>query len=335
MNIVSVENNWHKDRLKIHINLGNICNYQCSYCWPESHAGTDYWPDLELIKRNTDHLVKYYMRNSNKQIFEFHFEGGEPTHWPQLLDYAKFLKENFNCLISMHSNGSKKIEYWQSIAPYFDSVTLSGHHEFIEQEHFRNLGDFLYENNVLVSVNIMMHPVGWDTCMRIVNFLINSKHKWAIKYREIYGNDIVYTSEQIKVLAKHRVRSHSLFWFLKNNKYFNSKVRVIDGAGKKHKLGDNEITLKKLNQFKDWHCSVGVDWVHITRQGAISGTCGQVLYGEVSNYNFYSENFETEFKPIIKYTICTQVSCWCGSETNMKKYKAIDSKKIIPIYKNV
>ena len=327
MNIVSVENNWNKDTLLIHINLGNICNYRCSYCWPESHAGTDYWPDLKLIKKNTDHLIRYYMNHSDKKIFEFHFEGGEPTHWPKLLDYVKFLKENFNCLISMHSNGSKKIEYWQRIAPYFDNVTLSGHHEFIDQEHFRNVGDLLYKNNVLVSANIMMHPTAWDRCMNIISFLTNSKHKWAIRYREILGNNITYTDEQIKILAKHRVRSHNLFWFLKNNKYYKSKVHVLDSNGKKHKLADTEIALQRLNQFKGWHCSLGVDWMHINRSGTFSGSCGQSIF--TPSLNFYSPTFADEFSPLSQYVICTKDSCWCGSEVNMKKYKTI------PIYKNV
>jgi organic radical activating enzyme len=272
------------------------------------------------------------MENSNKKIFEFHFEGGEPTHWPQLSEYAKFLKENFNCLISMHSNGSKKIEYWQSIAPYFDSVTLSGHHEFMEQEHFRNLGDFLYENNVLVSANIMMHPTRWDTCMHIVDFLINSKHKWAIRYREIYGSNVVYTPEQISILARHRVRSHNLFWFIKNNKYFNSKVRVVDSTGKKHKLVDNEITLKRLNQFKGWRCSVGVDFIHINRSGVFACLSKQSFFPP--GINFYSDNFTNEFSPVLEYVVCNKDNCWDHGESNMKKYKTSDSK-IIPIYPHV
>jgi MoaA/NifB/PqqE/SkfB family radical SAM enzyme len=333
MNIVSVENNWDDNTLRIDINLGNICNYKCWYCWPGSHEGTDYWPDLELIKKNTSHLINHYKNNSNKTVFDFHFVGGEPTHWPKLVDYVKFLKDNFNCLISMTSNGSKKIEFWKKIVPYFDRVHLSGHNEFMNVEQFRDVADLLYEHNVIVSVSMMMDPMAWDRCIEIVDYLKKSRRSWTIRYVELIGDNITYTEEQKTVLKKFKARRANIFWFFKNNKHYRSKVKVIDDRGKSHNFHDNEILLKKINQFNGWKCSVGVDWVHISRQGEISGTCGQIPFGELSYFNFYSENFESEFKPVLQYSTCANVACWCGIETNMKKYK-IDNKKVIPIYVN-
>jgi MoaA/NifB/PqqE/SkfB family radical SAM enzyme len=333
MNIVSVENNWNSNTLRIDINIGNICNYQCWYCWPGAHAGTDYWPDLELIKKNTAHFINYYKHNSNKTVFDFHFVGGEPTHWPKLFEYVKFLKDNFNCLISMTSNGSKKLDYWKKVVPYFDRIHMSAHHQFMDVAQFRSVCDLLYENNVIVSVSMMMDPTNWDKCYNIVEELKQSKRRWTIKYVELIGNDITYTEEQQLILKKFRARSVNLFWFFKNNKHYRSKVKVIDDNGKKHKFGDNEILLRKLNQFYGWECSVGVDWVHIHRSGNISGTCGQVLFGNDVNYDFYSADFENEFKPTISFTKCTQLACWCGIETTMKKFK-VDNAKVIPIYAN-
>jgi sulfatase maturation enzyme AslB (radical SAM superfamily) len=333
MEIISVDNNWDRDTLRIDINLGNICNYKCWYCWPESHMGTDYWPNLELLKKNITHLINYYKVNAGKKIFNFHFVGGEPTHWPKLLDFIKFLKENFNCVISMTSNGSKKVEYWQKIVPYFDIVHLSCHHEFVNLESFRDICDLLYKNNVIVSVSMMMDPLAWDTCMNGIEYLKQSKYSWTIRYVEIIGDNIQYTSEQVEIINRHRARKANIFWFLKNNKHYISKVKVKDDREKIYKFKDNEIVLKKLNHFTGWSCSVGVNWVHISNNGTISGTCGQLLYGEDQHYNLYSDSFEQDFTPKLINSVCDQIACWCTIETVMPKYK-LTSTKVIPIYEH-
>jgi len=335
MNITSVTNGWPSDTLRLDFSLGNICNYKCWYCDPMLNAGTDYWPDLELMKTNITHLINYYKEHTNKKKFDFYFIGGEPTHWKQLPDLIKWLKENFDCMINMSSNGSKKLDYWQKISPYFNRVTLSGHVDYVDIDHFRNVADLLYKNNVVVSASMMMdpRPDAWQKCIDYVEYLKGSKYKWTIRYVELVGHDIVYTPEQIAVMETHKARSVNLFWFLKNNKHYISKPKVVDDKGKTHKFKDNEVLLRKLNNFYGWDCSVGVDWVVIPRNGNITGTCGQLLYGQDAYYNFYSENFAEEFQPQIQYAKCNQLECVCGIETIMPKFKS-NNKKVIPIHAN-
>jgi organic radical activating enzyme len=321
MELVSVENNWDAETLRIDITLGNICNYKCWYCFPGAHAGTDYWPDIELMKKNITHLINYYKKHANKKKFDFYFIGGEPTHWPKLIELVTFLKDNFNCLINMTSNGSKKIEYWEKIAPYFNRITLSCHHEYVKLEHFRDVADLLYEKNVVVSVSMMMDPYKWEKSLLYIDFLKKSRHKWAIRYAELLGHSITYTEEQRNFLLNHKARNANIFWFFKNNKHYLSKVKVIDDAGKKHKFKDNEILARQLNHFNGWMCSLGINWVHIPRNGKISGTCGQIPYDTEKEYNFYSETFEIDFDPMISHTTCKVESCDCGIETVMPKYK--------------
>jgi pyruvate-formate lyase-activating enzyme len=337
MNITSVTNGFpSKDVLRFDILLGNICNYKCYYCAPEFNGGTDEWIDLDLFKKNITHMVNYYKEHTTKKKFDFYFIGGEPTHWKKLPELCIWLKENFNCMINMSSNGSKKLSYWEKIAPYFNRVTLSVHNEYVDIKHFRDVCDILYKNNVIVSVSTMMdpRPGEWEKCMGYVDYMLDSKYKWTIRYVEITGHGIVYSPEQIAVMSRHKARSVNPFFFLKNNRHYISRVRVVDDAGKTHKLKDNEVLLRKLNNFYDWNCGLGVDWVSISRTGRISGTCGQLLYGEDKHYNFYSDNFLEEFQPNIQYAKCTQTACTCGIETIMPKFKDPDSKKIIPIYVN-
>ena len=331
MNLVSIHNNWRDEVLNLDINLGNYCNYKCWYCWPGSNQGTQKFPDLDIIKNNLSHLINYYKEHTNKRVFDIHFCGGEPSHWKHLPEFIKFLKEEYNCLISMTSNGSKKLDWWQENSRYFDRIHLSCHHEYVELEEYRNLCDYLYEQNVMASVSVMMDPRAWNKCMDIVKYLDGSKRQWTIRYVELIDPTINYTPEQLTILSKHRARGSNVFFFLKNNKYYRSKVTVKDNLGKKYKFEDNEILLKKLNNFYGWECSVGVNWINVSMTGKLSGTCNQLLWREQEHYNLYSSDFIEKFQPVIQPSICTQTQCLCNIETVMpKNYKG--NKRMIPIY---
>ena len=41
--------------------LGNYCNFQCSYCFPNANTGTSRVPRLDInLKRNIFHLFRTY-----------------------------------------------------------------------------------------------------------------------------------------------------------------------------------------------------------------------------------------------------------------------------------
>jgi hypothetical protein len=68
--------------------------------------------------------------------------------------------------------------------------------------------------------------------------------------------------------------------------------------------------------------------------GTISGTCGQLLYGNLQNFNLYSSDFVNTFSPNIVPAICTKTSCVCSIETNMPKKQISSTTRVIPIYAN-
>lgn len=321
MNIVKISNNWNTKSLGIDLSIGNICNYKCWYCFPGANEGDKKWPIYDIFKNNTNHLLNYYKNNLNKELFDIHFVGGEPSHWPDLLNYIKFLKNNFNCLISMTSNGSKKIDYWKSISQYFDRINLSCHHQYVDINKFIEICDYLYDQNVIVSVSVMMDPQEWKKCIDLVDKLKESKRKWSIRYCEIFEPNIVYNDDQKKLLNVYKARNPNIFWFWKNNKHYKNKVLVEDINGHIQRFKDNEILLRRLNNFKGWECNIGVDWIHISPAGDISGTCNQILFNKLKNYNLRDVNFIKNFNPILKPSICNQNSCDCMAETNLSKRK--------------
>ena len=235
----------------------------------------------------------------------------------------------------MTTNASKGMEWWKKATPYFDRVHVSCHREYSDTDHIKEVCDYLYVNNVIASVSVMMDTKDWNRCMQMVEELKTSKKSWTIRYVEIIDPDVEYTEEQQQVLKKFRARRANIFWFFKNNKYYVSKVTAIDSNNKKHRLQDNEILLKKLNSFYGWSCSVGVNWLNINKDGSIAGTCNQKLYGEKEYYNLYDPDFSKKFNPELKYAVCEQMACFCSVETVMPKFKNQDSKKVIPLIKIV
>jgi MoaA/NifB/PqqE/SkfB family radical SAM enzyme len=333
-NIIEIKQNWPADYFKIDLYVGNICNFQCWYCWPGCHEGDIKWPDFDLLVKNLSHLLDYYLEHTDKKKFQISMLGGEVTHWHRFVDFIKYFKENYDCVFSMHTNASKKLAWWKTAAPHLDLVSISHHDAFSKKEHNREVADYLYSKNIIVNIQVMMDPTRWDSCIDAVDYYKNSKYKWTIRHAEILHATINYTASQLAILQMLRPRSQSPWFYLRNNKTPSSKVVVIDSAGKKSKIADHIIVLERLNNFKGWECDVGVDWINIKADGTISGICGNSLYDQSAIYNIYDNCFNETFQPTITPTVCRTDCCWCTFETNMPKRKLDTSNvtKIIPIH---
>ncbi len=333
MEIIEVKQNWSDDLMRIDLTIGNYCNYKCWYCWPGCNEGNLRWPEFETFTKNLSHLLDHYINTTNKRKFDFHIMGGEITHWPKFFELIKYFKERYDCIFTLTTNGSKKLSFWEKAAPYLDYVSISTHHEFCDPEHVRNVADLLYEKNVIVNTIVLMDPNAWYKCLGIVEYLKQSRNKWSIRYLEIIHDTVNYTDEQKKVFKKLRARKPNLWWFFKNNKSYRSKVKVTDSNGKKHNMGDEAIILQRLNNFKGWECTVGVNWIAVKADGTVSGICSNGLYKNHETFNIFQDDFVEKFNPTIEPTICTQNNCWCLYEANMNKRKVTQNgRKVIPIH---
>jgi organic radical activating enzyme len=336
MQIKEVHQTWPSDYLRIDISLGDICNFQCWYCWPEAHAAEHKWPDYDLLVKNLSHMLDYYIKHTNKKRFEFCMLGGEVTHWSKFLDFIRYFKERYDCIFNLISNGSKKLSWWKEAAPYLDYVLISHHQKFSKVEHNRDLLDFLYEQGIIGVTTILMDPTEWEGCLETAEYYKKSKRRWSIRYGELIHKDVNYTHEQKAVIANVRARSSNPLWFWRYNKIPRTDTYVTDMHGKRKKVTDNYIRLNRLNEFKGWECDVGVDWLAIKIDGLVKGTCGNMLYNDTEAFNIYDADFTDKFAPIITPTICTQSGCWCGFDTNMPKRKVdfTTKYKVIPIHAN-
>ena len=322
-NIIAVDNGLSNDTLKIEYVFGNVCNYKCWYCFPGSNEGTHRWPDIELIKRNLGHLIKQYIRYGKKKI-QLNIIGGEPTMWPKLGDFAEYFFKEFGCLVSMSTNGSRTLRWWEENAKYFGYIDLSVHHDEAKLNHLIDVADCVYDQNVYLAAKVLMDFKNWDHCITAIETLKTSKRKWYIAAKDIHINgQWFYTPEQKEFLSKPVKRYPEINHFLKNYKIDNTRYSVTFEDGVSQKVPSCYFALNNLNHFKGWECTAGVDWLHISREGDILCTMMQPLYQEEKIYNIYQTDFTEVFNPTIAPVICTKDDCFCNAEITLKKRKII------------
>lgn len=323
MEIIEVKKNWPADRFLIHYMLHNVCNYKCWYCFPGSNEGNHRWPDIEVALPNLKHLINVYRQNFNKKVFELNFLGGEPTLWPELSDLVTGLKKEYgkNIIISITTNGTRSIRWWEEYGHQFDKVLISCHPERVDPYHISQVADLLYNKMVLVDVKVLMDPSRWDTCLNIISTLKESKRRWSIQTAQVIGSNIRYTQEQLEYLKQYMKRSPNLFWFWRCNNNFNYNVRIVDEQKNSKKVKKNYLLLKNLNHFKGWSCNIGIENLNINALGYVSSACNEKLYGYDFNYNLYDEDFIKKFNPQMVPAICSKTSCDCEYEFNTSKKK--------------
>lgn len=321
-NIISVNNAISKDVLRIEYCLGNTCNYSCWYCFPNSNTGTYRWPDIDIVKKNLSHLIKQYLIYGKKRI-EFKLIGGEPTLWPKLGEFAEYFSKEFNCLISMSTNGSRTLRWWRENAKYFGYIDLSVHHAEADINHLISVADCVYDQNVYIAANVLMDFNAWDKCISIIDQLKKSKRRWYIAATDIQHNQQWhYTEEQQKFLLKPIQRYANPWYFFKTHKVDKINCSITYENKKTKKVSPLFIVLNNLNHFQGWECNAGIDRIHITMAGDILAcNMQQPLFNKPITYNIYQNGFTTVFNPKITSSICVKKDCNCTAEILLKKRK--------------
>jgi molybdenum cofactor biosynthesis enzyme MoaA len=324
--IVKINSNKSQDTLRIELFLSNICNYKCWYCFPGSNEGTHRWPKLNTIVDNLSHLLDYYKVNLGKKKFHLHVIGGEPTLWSEFEDFVNHFKKNYNCTITMSSNGSRTLRWWEEHGQNFDEVMLSCHHESVDVTHISSVAEILYKKKVWTTAMVLMDPREWDRCVNIVEELKKNNSGWPITAVEIYHATVTYTDDQKKYISKSLKKFPNIFYYLKSkkNEYKNTTVYYNDGKSKK--VDVNWLSLNDMNKFYGWSCNIGIDTLYINNDGAVTAACGEFLYNLKYKFNIFESNFKEKFKPILIPTTCYQKSCHCQPEINCRK-----EKEVIPL----
>ena len=335
MKPVAIVNPDFDNYLSIRYEFTNVCNYNCNYCWPDSHAGTTKWPDFDLICKNFDHLITVYKTYFNKKIISIELTGGEPTLWPKLGEFVKFLKEKHDVRVSVDTNGSRTLRWWKEYSQYFNDIAISMHHEFSNVNHIIELLDLIYNTDTTIGgVSVCMDPVAWNKCVELVDLLVAHPTPWLVKSTTLVSSTGAnlgvikdYTSDQLDYL-KNKIKK------IPPNEYIN-KMRNLNNIqedktqavitwedGTCSPYSSLVVVSKKLNNFFGWECNLGVDRVNVQRDGSLQGACGETKVHGNNYFKIHDIDFVEKFTPdVIKPIKCSMLICGCKTEMRITKHK--------------
>lgn len=209
----------------IDIQLGNVCNYNCMYCHPETHCGSSWVDDESLIE-----FIRY-IKNDDNDV-DVILSGGEPTLHPKIERILKDLHE-MKCCVILHTNGHKNIKWWEVNQNYIDKIIISYQPEFENKINFYNKLKILSKLK-FIRINLSMMIDRFDQCM------------------EVY--DLLSKVENVKVTLKA----------LKNNetkRLYDYTKEQLDQIASVNTT--QSIIANNQNKYKGWKCWKGIDLIKI------------------------------------------------------------------------
>jgi MoaA/NifB/PqqE/SkfB family radical SAM enzyme len=315
--------------------VGNYCNFSCWYCGPHANGGTHRWhEDTEFLIKNFRHMFDFFMKNG-KTSFELNLLGGEPALWPDVAYFSKEIKRTHPVEVTMTTNGSRTLRWWDQNADAFDKIRFSCHPNEVDVDHYISVLDLVFSKGISMNALVLMDPTNWDRSVEIIEKCKKSKYPWFLNAVEVFSQ-YQYTEEQRQYIAKCVKRRPSLWWILKHDIKSFKKPRVVFEDGKSKYIERNFLSLNDLNHFRGWSCNVGLDNINIQKDGILTGTCNMKLYGEDFYYNIYDLDFVEKFNPELKPVICEVDNCWCQPEQLLDKKKVFtkvqSSSKEYPLH---
>ena len=285
----------------INWNLGNTCNWDCSYCPSYLHDGSVAWTNTDLVKTN---LLKIKNRFFDKNI-KIEFMGGEVTLKNDFIDLLKFCKE-LNFRTSIITNASRTINYWESLVEYLDEAMMSFHPELASKEHYENIIDLCYLHNVKPVCRIAMVK---DNFWGLVDYKKYIQEKYSnidIDYMILYDKEnkhnyngyfYDYDKEQLAFLEQD---SHTCFI-------------VESSSGEKQEMSFVQLKSLGLTNFTGFTCGTELSILTVDyRGGASISVCPQR-----SAINIFKNDIDTLFAP----RICEQSECRNPSDLRILKIK--------------
>ncbi len=302
-------NHNHANTFIVNWMAGNTCNYSCSYCPDYLHNGTSPWLSYSVVTEFCDKIITHY--TSKKIVFEF--TGGEITMWPDFIQVAAYLHAR-NIDISIISNGSRTLRWWETAVPYLKRVHLSFHPEQGDQKQFENVVAYLY-NKTSLHVNIMMHPSCFETCR---DFASQLEHTYPVSVsrqpllHQLKGSLYTYSREELSIMGQ----SQSAAIEADQTHVYRSEMTKAYPDGERTNHSCNYFLSSFENNWNDWLCFAGLEQIVVTQTGDVyRGWC--MSGGKIGHISQHKIVFPTN--PVC----CDQYECSCNFDILCTKIKQI------------
>jgi organic radical activating enzyme len=246
--------------------LGNACSYACSYCPKALHDGSVAWQRADDITAFYDQLHQHYVDQRGKRVW-LQFTGGEPTMHPQIIPLLEAATAR-GFSVSLISNASRTLRFWQKIAPHLDMVILTYHTEFAEREHFLSVGTMLAAR-MPVHVNVTMRPDHFDATLADAKALRAAMPAASITLKPLrvgFDSQLYdYTPDQLAVMSQGLPQKVA-----QSGPMPRGTMTVLDRFGRRTALRVTELVVRGENRWAGYLCNAGLESLRVRDEGTIT-----------------------------------------------------------------
>lgn len=345
----------YRDIFNVSWLLGRYCNYNCSYCWPYARSDKKDHRPLEVLVKVMDE-IKEQARGNGFRSFHFSFSGGEPTVHPDFLELLQYYTSDplSPAYQSTHmtTNLSRHITWFEKYVEATNklnsvSVTASWHREMAKKEDFRDKIIFLQENDIYVTINMVMVPEMFEDYYNEAVFFHENGINVTLKpqsdinaraivkgytesqLKRLYNGmpQLDYTAKRMRMVAKEKIRPLIPPHFklpaveIQNDigEMPSMQVELKDSYGKTWYIDQAErLNAFDFNKFKGWRCRAGFQGIVIREPGGVikrSYSCQDEPLGTIENgFQIFKEP-----KP------CISSSCVSSVDSKIPKSKVMES----------
>jgi uncharacterized radical SAM superfamily Fe-S cluster-containing enzyme len=302
-----------KDWVVVNWNLGNMCNFKCSYCPSILNDGSFGWNDYDTIVSFINAVVEHY--HPRKVYFEF--TGGEVTLWKDFIKCVEYIK-SIGHDVGFISNGSRTLRWWEQNKEKFDHVCLSFHPEEGNADHFIEVVKIMSQQ-CRTHCNIMMHynKSIWPKCVTVANEIIKIKNiSLALQPLIVdFGENLYsYSDEELAYINNQWTLLGSRIKHDKTWKMYRGSMDMHDTINDlKQNSSAHRFINDKTNNWKGWDCWAGIEQIVVDFDGSIfRGWCR--VGGTIGNMKT-PEKINWPIDPIR----CNKSMCHCNFDIMCKK----------------
>lgn len=304
-----------------------MCNYDCSYCSPESHTPIvkSKIPTAESLVDAAKKLKSQIPSNKSAMIV---ITGGEPFLIKDIHVWLEYLLEN-DFWVMIFTNGSLSEETYKNCQQVFSNpkllFRLSFHPETADIDRFAQLAKSVQELGASVEIRAMLVNTLFDKVdeleqkadgVKLVKLPVfplynrktkeinpvNSSSRFLIGFNQQPDDGTLgyYNQEELKILNEYEKRETDPFFGVTVNEDIPYSADKIQLLGK--------------NKFTGWNCAV------VSRKLIVLPN-GDVHYGFCNNEgiigNLYQDNSIELFNK--EFTVCRKPMCGVIEEIMIDK----------------
>ncbi|MGL4237200.1 hypothetical protein [Tabrizicola sp.] len=170
--------------------------------------------------------------------------------------------------VSLISNGSRTLRFWQKIAPNLNSAILTYHNEFAELDHFKTVGRILADR-MPIHVNVTMRPEHFDRTLEEAQSLREALPGASFTLKPLRVDFkaalLDYTADQMRIMTDGIAPTAAQHGLMPRE-----TMTVELPGGVRQMMRTTDFVLRDENRWRGYRCNAGLESLRVTGDGTIT-----------------------------------------------------------------